>query len=158
MEAKIVELGPKKFIGAWMMMSLSDNKTPDLWRQFMPKRGEIKNRVSGDFISLQNYGENWDFSPDKPFKKWALVEVSTVADMPANMEAYDLQGGKYAVFTHHGPASEASITMRHIFTEWLPASGYMLDNRDHFEVLPEGYNPMEPHATEEIWIPVKEKL
>lgn len=101
MEAKIVELGPKKFIGAWMMMSLSDNKTPDLWRQFMPKRGEIKNRVSGDFISLQNYGENWDFSPDKPFKKWAFVEVSTVAEIPSNMEVYDLQGGKTGLSPSH---------------------------------------------------------
>jgi AraC family transcriptional regulator len=152
MEAKIIELGPKKFIGIWMMMSLSDNKTSDLWRWFMPRLGEINNRVSGEFISLQNYGENWTFSPDKPFKKWALVEVSSVGDTPADMEAYELQGGKYAVFTHHGPASKAPATMKHIFIEWLPESGYSLDNREHFEVLPENYNPMDPNATEEIWI------
>jgi AraC family transcriptional regulator len=138
-----------------MEMSLADNKTPDLWRQFMPRRGEIKNRISNDFISLQNYGENWNFSPDKRFEKWALVEVSSVVDIPANMEPYSLQGGKFAVFSHKGPASEAPKIMRYIYGVWMPKSEYTLDVREHFEVLPEGYNPMDPQATEEIWVPIK---
>ena len=137
-------------------MSLSDNKTPDLWRQFMPRRREVKNRVSKDFISLQNYGENWDFSPAKRFEKWALVEVSSMTDVPDNMETYNLRGGKYAVFSHQGPAGEAPKTMRYIFGEWLPKSKYTLDDREHFEVLPEGYNPMDSQATEEIWVPIEE--
>jgi AraC family transcriptional regulator len=83
------------------------------------------------------------------------VEVSSMADVPSDMEIYDLQGGKYAVFNHQGPASEASKTMRYIFGEWIPNSEYTLDDREHFEVLPEGYNPMDPQATEEIWVPVK---
>jgi AraC family transcriptional regulator len=157
MEPGIEELKPKKLIGMRMEMSLSDNKTPDLWRQFMPRRGEIKNRVSNDFISLQNYGESWDFSPDKRFEKWAVVEVSSMVDVPPNMKTYDLRGGKYAVFTHQGPASEAPKTMGYIFSEWIPKSQFTLDKREHFEVLPEGYNPMDPEAKEEIWVPIAQK-
>lgn len=156
MEPRIEELEFKKLIGMRLEMSLSNNKTSDLWRQFMPRRNEIKNRASSDYVSLQNYGENWDFSPDKRFEKWALVEVSGVSDVPESMETYDLHGGKYAVFNHQGPASEAPKLMRYIFGEWLPKSNYSLDDREHFEILPEGYNPVDPQAKEEIWVPIRE--
>jgi len=156
MKPSIKELDPKKLIGMRMEMSLSDDRTTELWRLFMPRRKEIEYRVTSDFISLQNYGKNWNFSPDKRFEKWAVVEVSSIVNIPDDMETYDLQGGKYAVFNHQGPAREAPKTMQYIFKEWLPKSEYTLDNREHFEVLPEGYNPMDPKATEEIWVPIKE--
>jgi AraC family transcriptional regulator len=155
MEPRIEALNPKKLVGIRMEMSLSDNKTGELWQQFMPRRTEIKNRLSADYISMQKYGENWNFSPIALFEKWATVEVSSFSEIPPNMKTYLLEGGKYAVFTHQGPASSAAKTMRTIFGEWLPKSVYTLDNREHFEVLPEGYSPIDPEATEEIWIPVK---
>ena len=116
----------------------------------MPRRGEVKNRVSNDFVSLQKYGRNWYFFPGKRFEKWALVEISSIVDVPSDMEIYDLRDGKYAVFNHQGPASEVLKTMRYIIGEWIPKSEYTLDDREHFEVLTEGYNPMDPQATEEI--------
>ncbi len=157
MEPRIEILEPRKLIGISMEMSLSENKTAELWRQFMTGSSEIKNRVTADFISMQNYGGNWNFSPDALFTKWAVVEVSSFEDVPPHMKKYLLQGGKYAVFMHHGPASEAPGTMQYIFGEWLPNSEYMPDNREHFEILPQGYNPMDPQAREEIWVPIKEK-
>jgi len=48
----------------------------------MPKRGLVKNRVSKDFISMQNYGKDWNFSPTAIFEKWATVEVSSFAEVP----------------------------------------------------------------------------
>lgn len=158
MEPGIEILGPRKLIGIRMEMSLSDNKTAELWRKFMPGRSKIKNRVTGDFISMQNYGENWNFSPDELFEKWAAVEVSSFTEVPPDMETYLLEGGKYAVFIHYGPAAAAADTMKYIFGEWLPRTEYSLDNREHFEILPEGYNPMDPHAEEEIWVPIREKI
>ncbi|WP_419659877.1 GyrI-like domain-containing protein [Desulfosarcina variabilis] len=47
--------------------------------------------------------------------------------------------------------------MQHIFGQWLPNASYSLDNREHFEILPAGYSPVDPNATEEIWVPVKQK-
>lgn len=135
-----------------------NNKTAELWQTFMPRRAEVKNRTSTDYISMQKYGENWTFSPDSLFVKWAAVEVSSLENVAPNMETYVLREGKYAVFIHHGPASAAAKTMQYIFGEWLPGSGYMLDSREHFEILPEGYSPVDPDATEEIWIPIKDKL
>ncbi len=158
MEYRIEELEPKKLIGINLKMSLSKNRTAELWQTFMPRRDEVQNRKSSDYISMQKYGENWTFSPQSMFVKWASVEVSSFADVPINMETYQLQGGKYAVFVHIGPASAAAKTMQYIFGKWLPESGYQLDNREHFELLPESYNPADPSAREEIWIPVKQSL
>ena len=45
--------------------------------------------------------------------------------------------------------------MKHIFGRWLPQSEYELDDREHFELLPEGYSPVDPEAEEEVWIPIK---
>ncbi len=156
MEPRIEILETKKLIGIRMEMSLSDNKTGELWQKFMPRRAEVKNRVSADVISMQNYREDWNFSPTETFEKWAIVEVSSFEETPSTMETYLLHGGKYAVFIHHGPASEAAMTMQYIFGEWFPKSKYLLDSREHFEILPEGYSPIDPQATEEIWIPIKE--
>lgn len=158
MEQKIEKLEPKKLIGIHMEMSLSDNKTGELWQQFMPRRSEVKNRTTSDFISMQNFREGWNFSPIATFEKWATVEVSSFNEVPTKMETYLMEGGKYAVFVHHGPASEATKTMQYIFGQWLPGSKYEFDNREHFEVLPEGYNPLDPQAKEEIWVPIKDKL
>ncbi|MCP4294371.1 MAG: GyrI-like domain-containing protein [Proteobacteria bacterium] len=155
MEYRIEELEPKKLIGINLKMSLSKNRTAELWQTFMPRRDEVQNRTSSDYISMQKYGENWTFSPQTMFVKWASVEVSSFTDLPSNMETYQLQGGKYAVFVHIGPASAAANTMQYIFGEWFPESGYQLDNREHFELLPESYNPVDPNAREEIWIPIK---
>ena len=157
MEPEIVELESKKLVGMRMEMSLSENRTSELWRAFMPRRAEVENRINDEFYSLQNYGENWDFSPDKRFEKWALVEVASFENIPGGMEEYRLEGGTYAVFTHLGPAAEAQKTFHYIFGEWLPTSGYAVDNREQFEVLPAGYNPLDPHAKEEIWVPVKDR-
>jgi AraC family transcriptional regulator len=156
MEPRIELLKPKKLIGICMEMSLSNDKTAELWQQFMPKRAEVKNRSSCDFISMQKYGENWSFSPDTSFEKWAAVEVSSFSEVPPNMKTYHIQGGKYSVFIHRGPASEAVKTMQYIFGHWFPKSKYVLDDREHFEILPEGYSPVDPVATEEIWVPIKD--
>ena len=68
-----------------MQMSLSNNKTDKLWQQFMPRRAEIKNRTSSDFISMQNYGEDWKFSLTVIFEKWATAEVSSFSEVPPDV-------------------------------------------------------------------------
>jgi AraC family transcriptional regulator len=42
-----------------------------------------------------------------------------------------------------------------IFQEWLPRSGFEVDSREHFELLEDGYSPVNSEATEEVWIPIR---
>ncbi len=160
MESRIETIKPKILVGMHMEMSLSNNKTSELWQKFMPRRGEVRNRLNSDFISMQVYDENQKncFAPTTQFEKWAVVEVSAYKEIPNEMESYSLIGGRYAVFIHKGPVSSFPKTMQYIFGSWLPESEYELDNREHFEILPEGYNPIAPEATEEVWVPIKQKL
>jgi len=150
----------KKLIGKRMIMSLADNKTPLLWRSFMPRRKEIKNNLTSDLFSLQVYDNPsyfTDFNPHNLFEKWAAIEVAGFDAIPDDMESYTLTGGLYAVFTHKGAAATGPETFRYIFGTWLPGSEYTLDNRAHFEILGAKYKNDDPESEEEIFIPVRSK-
>jgi AraC family transcriptional regulator len=97
------------------------------------------------------------FSPAREFVKWAAVEVTNVDQMPPGMEVFTLPDGLYAVFHFKGPAHNPAI-FQYIYSTWLPGSGYVLDDRPHFEVLGEKYSNHDPESEEEIWIPVKRTL
>ena len=158
MDPRIENLEEKKFIGMNETMSLADNKTFILFRKFMPRRKEIQHQVSNDIYDLQIYPNNYhsNFSPANPFTKWAMVEVSSFANIPEGMEAFTLVSGTYAVFTAAGLSKDKSI-FQYIFTQWLPQSDYILDSRPHFDIMGEEYQQKGPDAEQEIWIPVKRK-
>lgn len=136
-------------------MTRVEDRTRELWSTFMPRRGEVPNRVASSFVSVNVYAPGGPPAPDTEFEKWAAVEVEPDTEPPEGMETLELAGGTYAVFIHRGPASAAPRTMQHIFGVWLPASGRQLDARPHFEVLPADYRPEDPDAEEEVWIPVR---
>ena len=156
MHPQFVTIEPKKLLGICLEMSLSENLTGELWRSFMPRLKEIETRVGNHLYSLQVYDEDYfqQFSPTREFEKWALAEVKNFSVIPDEMEPFELPGGLYAVFQHKGMGTEI---FQYIFSEWLPKSGYLPDNRPHFEVLGEKYKQGSPDSEEEIWIPVKEK-
>jgi AraC family transcriptional regulator len=136
-------------------MSLANNKTFELWRSFMPERMRIQNKLSNEFISMRIYEEPLQSqNPDQQFEKWAAVEVSDFIDVPDGMETLTLPSGMYAVFDYKGLNTDSSIFI-YIFTEWLPGSIYVLDERPHFEVLGEKYKNNDPDSEEEICIPIK---
>lgn len=157
MEYRIETMPETQFVGQKALMSLSDNKTVAIWRNFMPKRDEIKGVIGNELYSIEQYEDDYfaNFDPSKRFKKWAAVAVSTLEDQPADMQSLVVPEGKYAVFHYKGSSSEAGKAYQYIFREWLPNSGYQLDNRPHFAVMGEKYKNNDPNSEEELWIPVK---
>lgn len=146
-----------RVVGMRIRTSHVENRAPELWRAFMPRRYEIPGRLHPRYLSIQVFdragGDPAD--PSTPFDRWAAVEVGDAAEPPPGMEAYTIGGGLYAVFLHRGPAAAAPRTWGFIFGQWLPASDHVVDDREHFERLPEGYRPDDPNAEEEVWIPVR---
>ncbi len=159
MDPRIEYISPMKLVGMNKKISLSNNKTAEIWQKFMPKKDEIKNRKNSKFISMSIHGSNTSdlFNSNTIFEKWAAVEVLNFSSVPEGMKTHTLQGGDYVVFIHNGPASEAPKTWKYIFGVWFPSSEYELDKREHFEILPEGYSPVDPNAKEEVWIPIIKK-
>lgn len=153
-------LTEKKLIGKSKRMSFLNNVTRELWQWFHPRRKEIKDVIGTDLYSLEVYDDLTffkTFNPANEFTKWAAVEVSNYDHTPPEMETLIIPSGTYAVFIHKGPASEGKKTYEYIFTNWMPASEYQLDQRPHFAVMGTKYKGESPDSEEEIWIPVKKK-
>jgi AraC family transcriptional regulator len=147
----------KKLIGKSIKTSFANDRTFDLWENFMPRRKEILNNLSTDLFSLQIYDKSFfeNFNPHVEFEKWALVEVSDFDNIPENMAAFTLQEGLYAVFLHKNATSTPEKTFGYIYQTWIPNSEYELDDRPHFEVLGAKYKHNDVSSEEEIWIPIR---
>lgn len=159
MEHRIVKSGTKKLVGKRLKMSLSENKTHELWQSFMIQNKEINSSPGSALYSMQVYDTSYfsNFNPDKEFEKWAAIEVPDFKLIPPGLEHFTLEAGLYAVFIHKGGAGAGPTTFKYIFGTWLPGSGYSIDNRPHFELLGEKYSNEDPDSEEEIWIPIKPK-
>ncbi|HLP11068.1 MAG TPA: GyrI-like domain-containing protein [Flavobacteriales bacterium] len=155
-QPKIENVTQKYLVGKRMSMSLANNKTGDLWKSFMPHRHAIKHPKSEDLYSVNIFDAGYykNFNPANEFTKWACAEVSEHAVIPAEMERFVLPAGLYAVFHYKGLSTDKRI-FHYIFSEWLPASGYALDDRPHFEILGSKYKNNDPDSEEDIYIPVK---
>ncbi len=158
MQPTIFTLTEKKLVGKQLTMSLANNRTGELWAGFMPHRRELQQATGLDLVSLQVYPAGYfeHFAPQNEFVKWAAVEVSSFENLPKGMESFTMPGGLYAVFHYKGASNDPSI-FQYIFGEWLPQSGYLLDDRPHFEVLGEKYRNNDPDSEEDIWIPIRPK-
>ncbi len=155
-QPKIKILPQKKLIGKRLTMSLTDNKTFQLWHSFMPRRKEITNSMASDLFSMQVYGSPLKLGDlNQTFEKWAAMEVSDFENIPNEMDTFILEGGLYAVFHYKGLSTDNKIFI-YIFETWLPNSNYLLDERPHFEILGDKYKNGNPNSEEEIWIPIKE--
>jgi AraC family transcriptional regulator len=159
MDVRLEMLRPKLLAGKNMLMSFADNRTPELWKSFMPLRKSILHTVGTDLYSLQIYPTGFfdNFSPSTIFEKWAAIEVGEKLHVPDGLKLFDLPGGLYAVFTYRGRSTEGAVALTYIMKDWLPQSSYLLDDRPHFELLGEKYRNDDPASEEEFWIPVKPK-
>ena len=138
-------------------MSFNNNRTGELWKNFIPRYRDIPVKNSDDLYSVEVYPAGFfkRFDPDTPFQKWAGVEVPANAEWQEGLEQLIIPSGAYAVFLHRGPAAEAGITYQYIFEKWFPLSGYMIDDRPHFAVMGPKYKPASAESEEEIFIPLR---
>lgn len=155
-EPEIVVFSETKLIGLKQKMSFMQNTTQLLWQTFIPRRKEIQT-MNSDLYSIQMYPEGFfeNFNPATQFEKWAATAVGATVTSPEGMEIVAIPEGKYAVFLYKGNPANGAEVFRYIFTQWLPQSGYVLDNRPHFEVLGDKYKNGSENSEEAIYIPVK---
>jgi AraC family transcriptional regulator len=157
MKPSIEILAEKKLIGSKCNMSFANYSIAELWKNFMPRRKEIKDAISSELISMAIYQPSHfsNFKPTNEFEKWATVEVANFDNIPDELETFILPGGLYAIFEYKGLSTDNSI-YHFIFNSWLPTSGYALDNRPHIEILGEKYKNNDPSSEELICIPIKD--
>ncbi|TXF91179.1 GyrI-like domain-containing protein [Neolewinella aurantiaca] len=158
MKHEILTLRPQKLVGHSRKMSMEQDQTSALFQRFMPVRNNVPGRTDAWVYDLRIYPENIsfaEFGPATEFLKWAAVAVSDDCPGQEGFEIITIPGGLYACFHHKGPAADAPMVFGYILQHWLPSSGYSLDNRPHFDTMPEGYDPLSSDSEEKIWIPIK---
>lgn len=160
MNFKLESLPEKKLIGLSANMSFANHNPAVLWKNFIPRKNEIQNILNSNLFSLELYPEFFfeNFNPAKEFQKWAAVEAADFSAVPDGMQTLTVPSGLYAVFTYKGTNVNAAAFYNQIFTQWLPASNYILDNRPHMAIMGEKYKKDSAESEEEIWIPVKSKI
>lgn len=145
-----------KIIGKNLSFSYSDYRTFELWSSFMLRHIEVQNAIGTDLYNIQINPIGFSFGRNEPFMKWAAVPVSNFDFVPKGMETLEIQEGLYTIFQHKGYQSNAPAFFNAIYTEWLPASNYELDNRPQFEILGAKYKTNDPNSEEQIWIPIRQ--
>lgn len=154
MTPKIITCSEKTIIGVSSTMHHQQyGNIIALWKRFMPRKNEIQNSVNDELIAMQIYS---DFNAiENSFDIWACAEVSSLDRIPAEMTGFKVPNGDYAVFLHKG--MDASKTYQQIMTQWLPDSGYEIDNRPHFQVMGDRYINGSPDSEEDFYVPIRLK-
>lgn len=126
----------------------------ELWRRLGPRLENIAGRVG-----RVAYGACVDCAGTDTFEYLCGVEVSDFAALPRNYVTLRIPAQACAVFVHRGRASTVRHTVRRIFDDWLPRSGFEhgatgLDTPDLLECYGPGFDPITGCGEIEIWLPV----
>ena len=158
MKPEIADIEEIQLVGIHIRTSQSENKTLDLWREFVSRTKEIKHSTGNGYYSVQFYKmqDFEDFNSNTIFDKWAAIQVSNLDEIPEGMKSVMIAKGLYAKFIHKGKAEGIKSLLSYIHQSWLPQSEYEIDDRAHFEYMGENYlGPNDPESEEEVWIPIK---
>ena len=150
-----------KIAGLRGTTSLSDNRLPALWEEFLRLHKGLKDLF---LPSGAGYGicetQQTTYTQDGDIL-FAVMVGSPVDDFdhlpPAlSLEQKVLRAGRYAVFTHRGTFANLVKTYQYIFGTWLPTAGVELDDREDFEVYEREVLSFDDSSNEvKIFIPIK---
>lgn len=142
MEHKIIEKDEFLVIGMPVKISLKDpgyqKKIMGLWKAFMPRVKEIKNRKNELLYGTCNISEGIE-GDECSFEHIAGVEVESAEDIPEGMKAQKVPAAKYFVVTHKGRAEEIGKTYCAIEEEIKKLSLKEDRNKIFFELYDERF-------------------
>ncbi|MFM7016468.1 MAG: GyrI-like domain-containing protein [Bacteroidota bacterium] len=131
--------------------------TPEkVWGKLMKSIAGNGDNKYAHFYDVNIYDVDYfqNYQAEKTFIKFAGVKSNQEELTSTKMESLTIPKGHYAVFTHVGNKSEIGNTFKFIFSKWLPESGYKIDARPHFMILP-SIAIKNVNYKEEIYIPLK---
>jgi AraC family transcriptional regulator len=157
LKPQYVTLAETKLVAKCLSMSFAEDRTRELWKEFVPLIETISTRVDNDKYSVQIFPDQdffQNFDPINNFNKYAGVKVDQYSKMPQGLDELIIPQGEYAVFDYIGKPSEAAETYRYIYYKWLPESGYALDDRPHLAIMGDKYKGECNDSEEQLLIPI----
>ena len=160
-EATIVEKPALAFVGleASFNHGLSKDSTAaqvigPLWGQFGCRAEEVPKRVGhGMYGVIYGRPESERKHPDE-LQYIAGVQVSAPDNLPPGMVTRTIPASTYAVFVHRGPIHGIAETLRQVYREWLPQSGYKHANFADIELYDSRFDCESPSSEMEYWISI----
>ena len=152
---QIVLLGETKVAGLRGTTSLSDNRLPGLWEQFLRLDNDIFTAPVGYGI-CETHEAVYTRDGDMLYSVMAGGPVKDFDCLPKELATKTLRAGKYAVFTHRGTLGNLYQTYQYIFGTWLQTTKEELDDREDFEFY--GHEVLsfdDPDNEVKIFIPIK---
>jgi AraC family transcriptional regulator len=125
-------------------------KLPALWGAFLPRLGEVAERVAGCCYGIVRPRDE----DSDELEYLAAIAVRREAALPRGMVARRLPGGRYARFTHHGQVGRLDQTVNYIYASWLPRSGLRHGDAADVEVYGADYHPTAESSRIHYAIPV----
>jgi len=135
LKPRFVDLPPLKFIGiaAVSECQFLGKAVKAATLEYFERQDEIPNRVSADEygiylpvkgLDIQNY------RLDTMMTHLVCSQVTGFESVPEGMTALTIEGGRYAVFRHHG--QNLYETNAYILNTWNGRNGYIFDEREDF--------------------------
>ncbi len=132
MTPKIETLDSMKFVGMEIgPEELMNEELPiaNLWDRFWKDFKRIQN-VLPDAYGL--YSPTLEAESVTEARYIAAVPVSEFAESPEGYVDYEIEGGSYAVFDFKGSTEALAEAQHHVYSQWLPHSGY--EAREGFDM------------------------
>ena len=138
------------------MTSLSDNRLPGLWEQFLRSYPDFYRSTGVGYGICETQQTTYEKDGDVAFSVMVGSPVKEGVNIPPALVRKTLPAGRYAVFTHHGTFANLFKTYQYIFGTWLPTAKEELDDREDFEVYERDVKAFDdPDNEVKIFIPVK---
>ncbi|MGD8399131.1 MAG: GyrI-like domain-containing protein [Anaerolineae bacterium] len=150
MEIKTVEREPFTVVGLKYRGRNENAEIPQLWRDLGPHSGEIEH-IADDTVAY-GISANMDAATGA-FDYVAGFAVSRTGDVPAGMIAFEVPGGRYAVFTTTLP--EIGETFQRAYHTWLPGAGYRPTGGPEFELYDGRFDEQDPSSEFDLYIPIE---
>jgi AraC family transcriptional regulator len=130
LSAEVKELPPMKVV--FLRYAGAYSQVGATWSRLMSWAGML-GLLGPQMRMIGIVHDDPDITPADKVRYDAAVVVNRPVQPEGEFGVTELPGGKYAVFSHHGPYDSLGKTYQRIFGGWLPKSGRELRDAETFE-------------------------
>lgn len=145
---RIETMPARRFAGLMQRHDMSQsNSIPAQWQRLKSYLGNVPGAVPGAAYGIVTEGE-------ENFCTYLCgVEITPSAELPPEFVTVETPARRWARVTHSAHISTIRSTIRAIYDQWLPNSGYrQADDISFVEYYGPDFNPVTGLGTSEIWI------
>lgn len=161
LQPRFVTLGEIHLAGIRGRTAAPDTALPELWSRWDRLCAGVsclEGRRSFGVCETPAEAACLEADGSVPYIEFVGTESGPFPELPEGVLAKTLPGGRYAVFTHTGPAAALPQTYDYIWGSWALTTGEVLDDREDFEVYDSRFlGPECPDSQIDIYIPVRRR-